>query len=282
MDTTLSDLTIFLLANLTIILRVLIIILLTWLGLRLTGSVEKHIEENISKRRIEADQQTRLKTLLHAGMGILKVVIIGVAAMMILLSFGINITPLLASAGVAGLAISLGAQTLIKDYIGGALILFENTYKVGELIEVNGITGTVERIELRATHLRDFTGKLITIPNGDVRILSNTSRGWSRAVVEINISVDADLSKAIAALQEAAQQAAQDEALKPLLLEAPQIQGWNSLSEWAVQMRVMAKTLPGKHLDAAAILRQVTLEALQEAGIELAVQTFKTLPPVGM
>lgn len=279
MDLSLSDISAFFLANLTLILRLIVIIVLAWLGMRLSNVAEKRFEKNINNQHIEQSQQARLKTLMHASISIVKVVIIGATLLMILLSFGINITPILASAGVAGLAVSLGAQSLIKDYIGGALILIENTYKVGEMIEIEGIVGTVERIELRTTKIRDFTGKLITIPNGDVRILANNSRDWSRAVVEINISVDADLGKAIATLQAAAEQASQDETLKAMILEAPQIQGWNNLSEWAVQVRINAKTLPSKQLDATAILRKVTLEALQNAGIELAVPPMIAITP---
>lgn len=281
MNSTLSDLNTFLLTNLTLILRVVVIIALAWLGMRLANLAEKRIEKRLTEQRTDAGQQSRLKTLLHAGIGILKVIIAGAAVLMVLMTFQINITPILASAGVAGLAVSLGAQTLIKDYLSGILILFENTFKVGEQIEVNGIAGTVERIELRTTQVRDFTGKLITIPNGEIRILSNTSRDWSRAVVEINIALDADLGKTISVLQEAAERAAADQVLKPLLLEAPQIQGWNNLSEWAVQVRVMAKTLPGKHIEAAIALRKTTLEALQEAGIPMAAPAFPGLTAVG-
>jgi small-conductance mechanosensitive channel len=265
------------LTNLAVLGRVLVILLLAWLAFRLAVNAEKRLLKRLGAQSADAGQQARLKTLLHAGMSLLEAVILGAALLMLLVSFGINIGPLLASAGVAGLAISLGAQTLIKDFIGGALILFENTFKVGEVIEVNGITGTVERIELRTTQLRDFTGKLVTIPNGEIRTLSNTSRDWSRAVVDINLSTDASLAQAIDVLQRAAAQAAQDAPLKELLLEAPNIQGWSSLSEWAVQVRITAKTLPGKQVEAAIALRKAALEALQAAGIRLAQPPGRTV-----
>lgn len=279
METILLGIRDFLTTNLQLILRVLLIIVLAYVGMRLTSIASRRIEKGIIAKHTDLERQARLKTLLRAGASLTKVVIFSTAVLMLLTTFGINIVPILASVGVAGLAISLGAQTLFKDYLGGALILLEDTYQVGELIEVGGVLGTVEKIELRTTQMRDFTGKLITIPNGDIRTLANTSRGWSRAVVDINLGVETDLSEAVTVLQKAAEQAAQDEALKLLLLEAPQIQGWSNLSEWAIQVRITAKTLPGKQTDAAIILRRVTLEALQAAGISLAAPPIRAMPP---
>lgn len=256
--------------NLTLILRVLVISGLAWLGIYLLSGAQKRFEKSSIDQMLEPAQQARLKTLLRAAGGTLKVIIISLATLMILQAFGINITPILASAGVAGLAVSLGAQTLIRDYIGGAIILFEEAFNVGDTIEVNGVVGTVEEIELRSTQVRDLTGKLITIPNGEIRTLSNSSRGWNRAVLDLNLSLETDINLCIATLQSAVAQASKDEPLKSLLLETPQIQGWNNLNEWFVQVRIQAKTQAGKQADAAILLRKAALLAIQEAGIQLA------------
>ena len=257
--------------NLTVILQILLIIGLASFAIRMSGKLQKRFENQVIEKRIDPGQRSRLKTLVRAGLATLNVVIAVVAILMILLALGINITPLLASVGIAGLAISLGAQTLIKDYIGGALILFENQYNVGEDIQVGTVIGTVERIELRATYVRDAQGKLFTIPNGDVRILSNNSRDWSKAQVDINLAFDTDHEKAMAALNAAIQKTSADESLRPVLMETPQIQGWNSMNDWAVQVRLTAKTQPGKQSDAAIVLRRNALEELHMAGIQLAV-----------
>ena len=214
---------------------------------------------------------------MRAGIAALNVVIAVTAILMILLVLGINITPLLASAGIAGLAISLGAQTLIKDYIGGALILFENQFNVGDDIQVGNVIGTVERMELRATYVRDSQGKLFTIPNGDMRTLSNNSRDWSKAQVDLNLAFDTDLDAAMHALNIAIQKTSTTESLQTVLVEAPQIQGWNNMNDWAVQVRLTAKTLPGKQSDAAVVLRQQALIELRTAGIQLAVPPYKTV-----
>jgi hypothetical protein len=107
-----------------------------------------------------------------------------VSVLMILSDFGVDLTPLIASVGIAGLALSLGAQTLIKDFIAGFLILFENHYVIGDTIQLENLTGKVERITLRATYVRDIKGFQYTIPNGEVRIVANLNKDWTRALVD--------------------------------------------------------------------------------------------------
>ncbi len=267
----------FIISNLGVIIKILIIIGLASLAIRLDSKLQQRFENRIIDTHVDPGQRSRLKTLMRAGIAALNVVIAVTAILMILLVLGINITPLLASAGIAGLAISLGAQTLIKDYIGGALILFENQFNVGDDIQVGNVIGTVERMEFRATYVRDSQGKLFTIPNGDMRTLSNNSRDWSKAQVDLNLAFDTDLDAAMHALNIAIQKTSTAESLQTVLVEAPQIQGWNSMNDWAVQVRLTAKTLPGKQSDAAVVLRQQALIELRTAGIQLAVPPYKTV-----
>ena len=270
MDTFWANLTEIITDHTPQLLRALLIILLAWVVIRLVIILQNRLEKRIIGQSIDTKKEARLKTLGSAGTGSLEVIIIGAAMMMILRNFGIDIKPILASAGVAGLAISLGAQTLIKDYLSGALILFEGIFDISDVVEINGTLGTIEQIDLRTTQMRDVSGRLYTIPNGEIRTVANTSRGWSRAIVDINLALHADLEQGIHTLQTAIQQAAASEALKPLLLETPQIVGWNNMTEWGVQVRIMAKTHPGKQYEAAVILRKASLNALQSVGVELA------------
>jgi small-conductance mechanosensitive channel len=239
---------------LSVILSILIIVILAAIGIRLVKVFQRRFERRIIERQIDAGQQARLMTLERVGASALNIIII----------------PILASAGIVGLAVSLGAQSLIKDYIGGVLILFENQFNVGEDIQVEDVIGTVERIELRATYVRDVQGRLFIVPNGEVRILSNNSRDWGRVLVDLNIAFTADINLAIQTLQAALQQVDSDETLQANLLEPPTIQGWNSLTDWSVQVRLAAKTLPGKQAATAAVLRKYALQALHEANIPLA------------
>jgi small conductance mechanosensitive channel len=196
--------------------------------------------------------------------------------LMILFEFGINITPILASAGVVGLAFSLGAQTVIKDFLGGLLILIENQFTIGDIITVNQLTGTVERITMRATYLRDAEGKLNLIPNGDIRIVSNLTTQWAQVVVTYNVDYEADMADALQALEEAARLVQSDPVIAADIVEAPYAQGWSGFTDWAVQMQLIAKTRPGKQWSVARALRKVGLEQLRKEGIHVGVPLTRT------
>jgi small conductance mechanosensitive channel len=170
---------------------------------------------------------------------------------------------------VAGLAISLGAQTLIKDLIGGMLILTENQYGIGDIIEVGSARGQVERITLRTTLVRGAGGELYIVPNGEVRILANQTKDWSRALVDVGVAYEADLQRAIQVLEEGVQEFGQDPEMAPYLIEPPQVLGPQSLGDWAITVRVMVKTQPGEHLEVARKLRAFILALCEREGIEL-------------
>jgi len=191
------------------------------------------------------------------------------AALLMLLSKFTDITPLLAGVGVAGLAVSLGAQTLVRDLIGGFLILVENQYTVGDVIQVGDFSGEVERLTLRATYLRDSNGRLHIVPNGEVRIVSNLTKEWSRALVDVGVAYEEDLDHVLHVLEVTAGEFAQDPAFEPQLLEPPQVMGPISLGDWAVTVRVMVKTQPGKQWGVARELQKRILATCEREGITL-------------
>jgi small conductance mechanosensitive channel len=252
-------------------LRIGLIVLLTlvvgW-GLRVVGRLATR---RLAKAIPDPEQADRLKTLVQVGRGATYVVVLVVAGLMTLQVLNINIIPLLAGAGVVGLALSLGAQTLIKDFIGGILILIENQFTIGDVIKVGTATGTVERITLRATHLRNYDGTLYVVPNGDIRLVSNLTAEWARAIVDLNVDYQADMSRVIRSLEMAAQKAQADETIQSDLIELPQALGWIGFSDWAVQVRLVAKTKPGKQWGVAMALRQYAVEALQAEGVRVAI-----------
>ena len=243
---------------------------LTLVGLTLVGFIGKralgfaHAIKHVREARRQ--QLVTLIQILQWGLGLL---IAGSALLMLMSTFGVDITPLLASAGIAGLAVSLGAQTLIKDLIGGILILVENQYAVGDSIRLKDVSGQVERITLRTTHVRDLNGNLHMVPNGDVRIVSNMTRGWSRAIVDVGVAYEEDLDRVIAILEEVAVRFADDPALGPQLQDRPQVMGPISLGDWAITMRVMAKTQPGKQWAVGRELRKWVNATLAQEGIEM-------------
>jgi small conductance mechanosensitive channel len=176
---------------------------------------------------------------------------------------------LLASAGVAALAVSLGAQSLIKDFIGGLLILLENQYAVGDFITIGSASGHVERITLRTTQVRARSGDLYVVPNGEVRILANQTKGWSRAVVEVGVAYEEDLERALDVLRASGEAFAQDPAFEKSLLEPPRVMGPMSLGDAAVVMRVEVKTEPGKQWELGRELRKRILADCEREGVSL-------------
>ena len=242
--------------------------LLTEWSLRRVGRRALHRLEETTP---EPERLDRLKTLVQVGRGVAHVIVLVIAALMALHVLNINIAPLLAGVSVVGLALSLGAQTLIKDYIGGILILIENQFTIGDMVKVGTATGSVEHITLRATYLRNYDGTLYVVPNGEIRVVSNLTVEWARAIVDLNVDYEADMSKVIRTLEVAAQKARADETLQADLLEPPQALGWIGFNDWAVQARLVAKTKPGKQWSVATALRRYAVEALQAEGVRVAI-----------
>ena len=228
-------------------------------------------EKRLTESAVGGERLKRMTTLVHAGRSIGYVLILLIVALMILHELGINITPILASAGVVGLAFSLGAQTVIKDFLGGIIILAENQFTIGDVITIGHLTGTVEHISLRATYLRDSEGKLNLIPNGDVRTISNLTTQWAQVVVTFNVDYEADMDRALQALEESIRLVQSDEKIASAIMETPYALGWTGFTDWAVQKQIIAKTRPGKQWIVARAVRKAALELLQKEGIRVAV-----------
>ncbi len=247
-----------------------LIVALTALGLLLMRLVRKRLLSWIhSLDTVAEDRRQQLTTLIQLFHWILAVVLVASALFVLLSTFGVDVTPLLASAGVVGLAISLGAQTLFKDFIGGLLIIIENQYAVGDTITVGSVSGQVEHITLRATQVRAINGDLHIVPNGEVRILANRTRDWSRALLDVGVAYEENLEHALAVLTAAAEAFAQDPAYEADLLEPPQVMGPVALGDSSVMLRLMAKTEPGKQWEVSRALSKFVLAACEREGVEL-------------
>lgn len=247
-----------------------VIVVLTILGLLAVHFASRRaLKWAQSMGRTPEGRRQQLITLIQIARWTLNVVLVISAVMMLLGTFGIDFAPLLASAGVAGLAVSLGAQTLIKDLIGGLLILIENQYAIGDIIEVGQVSGQVERITLRTTEIRDVNGQLYIVPNGEVRVVGNQTSDWSRAVVDIGVAYEEDLDRALRVLEESVKAFGQDPLVEPSLLEPPQVLGPVSLGDSAISVRLMVKTRPGEHLEIGRKLRAFLLAVCEREGIEL-------------
>ena len=251
------------------LLQIGLTVILAIVALRIAQLAANRFERQIDRSDDEPARQARLKTLVSAGLNTARAIIVVLAALMILGELGVDLTPVLASVGVVTLAVSLGAQTIIKDFIGGLLVLIENQYRVGDTVQIGAVTGKVEQITLRATYVREASGRLMLVPNGDVRVVANASQGWALVTIDLSFPLDADIEEARRVLQASLEQAKADPALSPFLLEPPQVASWHGLSERAVQIRLTAKTTPDKQYDVARMLRQRALDALTQAGLAL-------------
>ncbi|MCJ7471715.1 MAG: mechanosensitive ion channel family protein [Actinobacteria bacterium] len=194
------------------------------------------------------------------------------AALIVAEQLGISVTPLLAGAGVAGIVFGFGAQNLIKDIINGVFILFEQWYQVDDVVTVAGITGSVERFNLRTTVLRDIEGTVHYIPNGEISMLGNRTQLWSRAVVDVGVHYDEDLDRVVGVLEEIFDEIMNDKKYKKMILERPSILGDDGISELgdsAIIFKLVCKVKPGEQWNIARQLRKRIKDKFDEVGIEI-------------
>jgi small-conductance mechanosensitive channel len=195
------------------------------------------------------------------------VTIFGIAGFVVLGDLGINLAPLLASAGVVGIAIGFGAQNLVRDYLTGIFMLLEDQYGVGDVISVGEATGTVETVTLRITRIRDVKGVVWHIRNGTIDQVGNKSQGWARAVLDYPVPYMADMAAIRAILAAVAEAAWEDPALRGVMLEKPEVWGAQDVSSSEVTMRMVARTAPLRQWETERELRARVKAALDAAGI---------------
>jgi small conductance mechanosensitive channel len=197
------------------------------------------------------------------------IIITFVAVLMILGELEIQLGPLLATAGIGALAIGFGAQSLVKDVISGFFIILENQYRIGDVIEVAGVSGLVESVSLRKTVLRDLQGKVHTIPNGEIKVVSNFSKEWSRSVLDLGISYRDDIDQIVDLLIQIGKEMGSEEPYKSAILEPLQVLGVEKFDESQMVIRMMVKTAPLKQWEVGRELRRRIKIRFDEKGIQL-------------
>ncbi len=226
----------------------------------------------------------RVATLTHALSTATVVVIWAIAFLMVLDQFDVNLAPLLASAGIAGVALGFGAQSLVRDGLSGFFILLENQLGVGDTVDLQTIGGTVsgkvEVLTLRITVVRAFDGTLHTVPNGNITVVSNRSRGWARAIVDVRVAYAQDVDSLREVLDELFQELRVDPTLGDWIREGPTVLGIDSLGADAKVLRIVADTRTSKRVDVERRLREVIAKRLAERGITVPV-TAPPPPPTG-
>jgi moderate conductance mechanosensitive channel len=197
------------------------------------------------------------------------------AGLMALGTLGLDLGPLIAGAGIVGVAVGFGSQNLVRDFISGIFMLMEDQYGVGDVVDAGPATGTVEGVGLRTTRLRDVSGTLWHIPNGEIRRVGNRSQGWARALVDVEVAYSTDLEAATRTIERVAHELYVDEQWVPKLLEQPEVWGVEELGPDGIRVRLVAKTRPLEQWNVARELRARLKVAFDQAGI--AVTTQKAL-----
>jgi moderate conductance mechanosensitive channel len=223
----------------------------------------------------EAPAVTSLRRVQRAdALGALAISIVGVVIWTIIIItilgvFGINLGPLIAGAGIIGVAIGFGAQDLVKDFLSGVFMLLEDQYGVGDIIDAGEAAGVVEGVTLRSTRVRDVTGTLWHIPNGEIRRIGNMSQEWARALLDIGVAYGTDVDVASQVILRVATEMAHEEDYTEIFLDEPEIWGVENLGTDSVDIRLVIKTQPGKQYAIARELRRRIKRAFDTAEVEI-------------
>ena len=249
--------------------RVFGIWLLAWLAYRLVRLAARRIEIAVDDGddSVTTLRERRGKTISQLLRSVGRVVVFSIA---LLLTFNvfIDIGPILAGAGILGLAVSFGAQSLVKDVISGFFILFENQFAIGDVIEVAGKSGLVEKMTLRVVQLRDAEGAMHVVPNGEIKVVSNLTRGWSRAVVDVGVPYDENVDRALEVLRDEAAQFSTDKTWGAQLDGPVEVLGVESLRD-LITIRTMLRTQPGSQWNVAREFRRRIKNRFDRENLEM-------------
>ena len=281
--------------------RIVLILLVAWIVTALVGRLIRRILSTPAKQKTKPDNNKkspfgfidtggvqsarraqRAKTMADVVGRLANAVIWGIAVLVVLGELGINLAPLIAGAGVLGIALGFGAQSLVKDFLSGFFMLVEDQFGVGDVIDVGGavggpgtgVAGTVEGVSLRTTRLRDVEGVVWHVPNGEIKRVGNKSQQWSRALLDIEVDRDTDISNAIEVIKHTADAMWNDDGWRDSILSEPDVWGLEELGAQSMKIRLVVQTLPLEQWRVARELRARIKAALDDAGIETPRETI--------
>jgi small conductance mechanosensitive channel len=220
-------------------------------------------------RRAKEELAKRSQTLSAILTSVTGVIILFIALFMVLSELDIDIGPLLAGAGVLGIAIGFGAQSLIKDLLGGMFILLEDQYNKGDVVKVAGIAGMVVEVNLRRTILRDLDGIVHSIPNGHITTASNYTRDWARVNLDVSVGYGEDLDRVTEVINRVGKELAEDDYFGPLIKKPPQMLRVNNFGDSGIDIKILGETYPLKQWEVTGELRKRLKKAFDEEGIEI-------------
>ena len=252
-------------------LRIVFIVIGAFVAIRLstfiTNRVERAFEDADPDTMSERERQAA--TLGKVIRNFIRVVVWGLAIITILKELGVDIGPLLAGVGVAGLAIGFGAQSVVKDFLAGIFVLIEDQYNVGDVIRAAGVAGLVEKVTLRATTLRDLEGKVHIIPNGTIAVVTNMTKHWSRSVLDVGVAYKEDVDEVMEVLKDIGDGLEKDPEFSRMITGPLEVLGVEELADSAVVIRVMFTTVPNKQWTVAREFRRRIKNTFDAKGIEI-------------
>ncbi|MDJ0496372.1 MAG: mechanosensitive ion channel family protein [Acidimicrobiia bacterium] len=231
---------------------------------------ELKAKQKASELALATEQaKQRARTLGSVMRSAASAVIFTFAVLMSLAEFNVSLGPLIAGAGIAGVALGFGAQSIVKDFLSGFFMLIEDQYAVGDIIDVGEAAGVVEAIGLRTTQIRDINGTLWYVPNGEIHRVANKSQQWARAVLDIEVAYATDIEKASRVIKEAADEVWHEHAPNATIIEEPEIWGVEMFGESSIAIRLVCKVEPGEQWATSRVVRGRIKEAFDREGIEI-------------
>ena len=225
--------------------RIIAVLIIAFVLSRLLKIISRHMERLSNRQDLPSSfRSQQLRTLSSVAYSVGLFVITFIAGMQILSLLGVNMGPLLASAGIAGLAIGFGAQTLVKDFINGFFILAENQYDIGDTVRIAGVQGIVENMTPRRTVLRADDGAVHTVPSSEIKVVSNLTRDWTQVSLQTSVAYEVDSDRVIALLKQVGEDVANDPAFAGMIVATPEVPGIDKVSGSAVDYLMLVKTTP--------------------------------------
>ncbi len=251
------------------ILRIVVILALTWVALRLAKRISAGLIHLLMRQKEDEEFQKRTKTLGNVVRYVLIFVIIAVSSITLLRELGIDIGPVLATVGIGGLAIGFGAQSLVKDVIGGFFILLEDQIRVGDVVEIGGKSGVVEKISLKTTVLRDVSGNVHYVPNGQINVVTNMTKEYSQYVFNIGVAYREDVDDVMKIIKEVDDGMRSDPEFKDDIIAPIEVFGLDQFADSAVIIKARTTTLPNKQWRVAREFNRRLKKRFDELKIEI-------------
>jgi moderate conductance mechanosensitive channel len=257
-----------------ILLIVVVAVIAAWVaGTFVHGVVktllDREATEGTAQELSAVELKKRMDTIDTLATAVIRFFIIVIAGLMILDKLGLDIGPAVAGLGVVGIAVGFGAQTLVRDYLNGSLILIENQYSKGDVVRLAGVAGTVEDFNLRRTTVRDIDGVVHTIPNGEVKVASNMTRVWARINEDVTVAYGTDIDKAIAVVDAVGREMASEPEWNRRILEAPRVERVEAFAEFGITIKILGSVRATEQWAARGEFRKRLLAAFAANGIEI-------------